>query len=214
MTNRPTLPPEIRQTQVIAIIRGNDVRRLSAVVDALLDGGLRCVEITMTIPDALGVLRDIVAAVGDRACVGAGTVLDTDQARAALDAGARFLVAPCLVPEVMTAVPADVPVIPGAFTATEILAAWGSGAAAVKVFPAATGGPGYLRDIRGPLPDIPLIPTGGIAVGDVAAYLAAGAVAVGLGGSLLGDALAGGDLTALKGRAAEALAAARCARSG
>ena len=124
-----------------------------------------------------------------------------EQVRAAVEAGAQACVSPALAPEVIEACrEAGVPAIPGAMTPTEIETAWRLGAEMVKVFPASVGGPDYVRAIRAPLPDIPLVPTGGVGIGDAAQYLAAGAVAVGIGSPLLGDACAGGDLDALRER--------------
>jgi 2-dehydro-3-deoxyphosphogluconate aldolase/(4S)-4-hydroxy-2-oxoglutarate aldolase len=131
-------------------------------------------------------------------------VLDAGQARDALAAGAAFLVTPAACPDVVEeAVRRNVPALPGAFTPGEILAAWRAGASAVKIFPAATGGPGHIRDLRGPFPDISLVPTGGIGVADAAVYLAAGAVAVGLGSALTGrlDGTEGADVLQARARA-------------
>lgn len=212
MSDRLGLPTEILEDRLIAVIRGTDVSRLTQVVKALMDGGVRCIEITMTVPDAITVLRGVSTMFGDHACVGAGTVLTGDQARASVDAGARFVLAPSLVPEVVAAVGGVVPVVPGALTPTEVVAAWESGAAAVKLFPASLGGTRYLRELRAPLPDVPFVPTGGIEISDVPAYLDAGAVAVGLGGALIADAFRGGSLDAVRERARAAIDAARGGR--
>lgn len=143
-----------------------------------------------------------------------GSVTSAEQVAAVLDAGADFVVSPGVCAEATrVAVAAGVACYPGGFTATEILTAWELGAPAVKLFPAATGGPRHLRDLRGPLPGIPLIPTGGVAIEQIGEYLAAGAAAVGLGGPLIGDALGGGSLDALRERAGAALGAVREARA-
>jgi 2-dehydro-3-deoxyphosphogluconate aldolase/(4S)-4-hydroxy-2-oxoglutarate aldolase len=140
--------------------------------------------------------------------IGAGTVLTDDDAKAAVDAGAAFLVSP-----VSGLGPQPVPLYPGAFSPTEVYAAQLSGAPIVKLFPAGGLGPGYLKDLRGPLPGVRIMPTGGIGLDDIAKWLAAGAVAVGLGGPLIGDAATGGSLTALAARARHAVDAVTFARS-
>jgi 2-dehydro-3-deoxyphosphogluconate aldolase/(4S)-4-hydroxy-2-oxoglutarate aldolase len=147
--------------------------------------------------------------------LGMGSVTSAEQVSEVLEAGGDFVVSPGVCAEAArAAVQAGVSCYPGGFTATEILTAWGLGAAAVKLFPAATGGPRHLRDLRGPLPDIPLIPTGGVAIEQIGGYLDAGAAAVGLGSPLIGDALDGGSLDRLRDRATDALAAVREARAG
>jgi 2-dehydro-3-deoxyphosphogluconate aldolase/(4S)-4-hydroxy-2-oxoglutarate aldolase len=146
--------------------------------------------------------------------LGAGTVLTPEQADAAVDAGATYLVSPVVDLEVIEAARRrGVAALPGALTPTEILRAWRAGAAAVKLFPASLGGPGYLRAVKAPLPEVPLVPTGGVGLEEIGGYLRAGALAVGLGGPLVGDAGEGGSLEALRRRAATALAAVREARS-
>jgi 2-dehydro-3-deoxyphosphogluconate aldolase / (4S)-4-hydroxy-2-oxoglutarate aldolase len=186
-TDRPALPPELLRTRVVAVLRGQDPDLVVRAGVALHEAGITCLEVTFTTPratDAIGRLRELLP---ESAAPGAGTVLDGGQAREALAAGAAFLVSPAPCPDVVeTGVRAGVPVLPGAFTPGEVLAAWRSGASAVKVFPAASAGPGHVRDLRAPLPDIPLVPTGGIGIADAAVYLEAGAVAVGLGSSLTG----------------------------
>jgi 2-dehydro-3-deoxyphosphogluconate aldolase/(4S)-4-hydroxy-2-oxoglutarate aldolase len=185
--DRPVLPSELLRTRVVAVLRGQDPDRVVQAGVALHDAGVTCLEVTFTTPratEAIGRLRELLP---ESAALGAGTVLDSSQAREAIAAGATFLVSPAPCPDVVEAgVAAGVPVLPGAFTPGEVLAAWRSGASAVKVFPAASGGPGHVRDLRAPLPDIPLIPTGGIGIDDAAVYLSAGAIAVGLGSSLTG----------------------------
>jgi 2-dehydro-3-deoxyphosphogluconate aldolase/(4S)-4-hydroxy-2-oxoglutarate aldolase len=173
------------------------------------------VELTMTTPGAVEALRRLRARLEGEIALGMGSVTSAGQADAALEAGAEFLVSPGVCPEVArVAVAARVSCYPGAFTATEVLTAWELGASAVKLFPAATGGPRHLRDLRGPLPGIALIPTGGVAIEQIGDYLAAGAAAVGLGGPLIGDALDGGSLERLRDRARAALAAVLEARGG
>jgi len=175
----------IRSERVVAVLRANSPGELMEVAGALREGGIRCLEFTMTTPGAVEMIRKAVAELGEDVLLGAGTVLTAADAEAALGAGARFLVSPSLKIEVIGAAKRrGVPVLPGAFTPTEVLAAWEAGVDAVKVFPAGQLGPSYIKDLHGPFPGLPLLPTGGIGIDDAAAYLEAGAVAVGVGGNL------------------------------
>ena len=165
------------------------------IADALAAGGIRILEITM---DSPGALESIGALAGGRLVIAAGTVLTADGADAAVAAGAQFLVSPHLDAALVRDVAGrGVPVIPGALTPSEIMAAWDEGASAVKVFPASLGGPGYLAAVRGPISHIPLIPTGGVNVDNAAPFLAAGAIAVGVGGWLTDS----GDAATIRSRA-------------
>ncbi|WP_156325417.1 bifunctional 4-hydroxy-2-oxoglutarate aldolase/2-dehydro-3-deoxy-phosphogluconate aldolase [Nonomuraea sp. SBT364] len=188
---------------VIAIVRAATSRHLAAALGTLADGGVRAIEVTMTTPGAAEAIRWAARGGIDGVAVGAGTVLTAGSAREAVDAGAGYLITPAVVPEVIEeGHRLGVPVLPGAYTPTEILRAWRAGADLVKVFPAnAAGGPGYVKDVLAPLPEVPLVPTGGIRIEDVPAYLRAGARAVGMGSPLLGDACADGDMPALAARA-------------
>ncbi len=193
--------------RVVAVLRARAAGDYPAVVEVLVDAGIRSIELTLTTPGTLDVLPAIVAAVGSAAEVGVGTVLSGDDAERALARGAAFLVTPTVRPAVIAvAVRAGRPVYPGALTPTEVEADWSAGASAVKVFPASVVGPAYLRALAGPFPDVLAMPSGGVAVDDAPAWLAAGAVAVSLGGELLGDAFRGGDLRALADRARRARA--------
>src|SRR4051794_21509864 len=184
VTDRPALPSELLRTRVVAVLRGQDPDRVVEAGVALHNAGVTCLEVTFTTPRATEAIARLRELLPESSAPGAGTVLDSSQAREAIAAGATFLVSPAPCPDVVEAgVAAGVPVLPGAFTPGEVLAAWRSGASAVKVFPAASGGPGHVRNLRAPLPFIPLVPTGGIGIDDVAVYLDAGAVAVGLGSS-------------------------------
>ncbi len=213
--DRPALPTEASKTSIVAVVRAASAERVAAAVDVLVENGITCVELTLTMPGAVAGVAELVNRLGNDACIGAGTVLTADEARQCVDAGAKFLVAPSVVPDVVeTAVAAGIPCVPGALTPSEVVSAWNSGAAAVKLFPASLGGVRYLRDVRAPLPNIPLIPTGGVAIDDVPRYLEAGAVAVGLGNPLFGDALASGDLAGLAERARKLVNAVRVAREG
>ena len=183
---RVSLPESIVDTRVIAVLRGLGPDRVMAVADTLRTSGIRVVEVTMDSPEAERSI-DLVAQTG--AVVGAGTVISVAEAEAAMAAGASFVVAPHTdLSVVQWAVERGVPVVPGALTPTEVMTAWNAGATAVKVFPASVGGPAYLNAIGGPLEGVPLIPTGGITADNAAAFLVAGAVAVGLGGWLTGHA--------------------------
>ena len=163
-----------------------DPAALRAVVDALAEGGVRALEVTMTVPRAIELIKEIAPTLPADFLFGAGTLLDPDTVHRAIDAGAQFIVSPVFRPEVIKAAHADgVPVMPGCFTPTEILSAWEMGADVIKVFPATSVGPGYLKDIRGPLPQIKLMPTGGVSIDNVGDWLRAGAVAVGVGSAIV-----------------------------
>ncbi len=212
--DRLPITPQLAQSGVVAILRGSSDRELAAVSRTLGDAGVTCLELTLTTPGAIGALARVRAELGDDVALGMGSVIDAEQAMACLDAGAEFLVSPGVCAEVAVyAAERAVACYPGAWTPTELLEAWRLGAPAVKLFPAASGGPRHLRDVRAPLPHIPLVPTGGVGLDQIADYVAAGAVAVGLGGPLIGDALDGGSLSALGERARVALEAVQTGRS-
>lgn len=186
MTQRPALTPQLGRTRVMAILRSADASGLPAVARALASGGVTCLEVTLTTAGALDALARIRAELGPDVAVGAGTVITGDQARDALAAGAEFLVAPVVDTEVVRgAADRGVPCYPGAWTPTEVSQAWRAGAAAVKLFPATTGGPAHLRQLRAPLPHIPLLAVGGVGIDEARDYLDAGARAVGIGSPLL-----------------------------
>src|SRR6266700_4395566 len=171
---------------IVAVVRSRDGQQLVEVARALADGGVTVVEITMSVPDALEVVRAVKRALGDRLLLGAGTILDPETARAALLAGAEYLVAPTINLDVIRLCQRyDKLVMPGAFTPTEILTAWEAGADIVKVFPADVVGPAFFKAVRGPLPQIRLMPTGGVDLTTAAAFLNAGACCLGIGGQLV-----------------------------
>ena len=206
--HRVALTAQLSDTGIVAILRSATAEHLEAVSETLARSGITCLELTLTTPGALEALARIRGALDRSVAVGVGSVITEAQAAAALEGGADFLVSPGVCAGVAReAVRNGVACYPGAWTATEIIAAWDLGAPGVKLFPAASGGPRHLTHLRGPLPDIPLVPTGGVDLGRVGEYIAAGAVAVGLGGPLIGDALQGGSLVALGERAAAALRA-------
>jgi 2-dehydro-3-deoxyphosphogluconate aldolase/(4S)-4-hydroxy-2-oxoglutarate aldolase len=191
MTDRPAVPSLIAEGRVIAVgrhISAVDAPRIGAALSA---GGVLAMELTLNEPErqALLAIEALSAASGDLgALVGAGTVLSIAAAGRAIDAGARFIVSPhCDEALVAWCAARGVPSFPGALTPTEILAAWAAGASAVKLFPAASVGPGYLAQIGGPFPDIPIVPTGGVSATTAGDWIAAGALAVGIGGWLIGD---------------------------
>jgi 2-dehydro-3-deoxyphosphogluconate aldolase / (4S)-4-hydroxy-2-oxoglutarate aldolase len=196
---------------LIAIVRGRRAEHLDAVLDTLAEAGVRSLEVTMNTPGALAAVRRAVDRHGPAGvAVGAGTVRTPADARAAVDAGACYLVSPHTDPAIGAAArSAGVAWLPGALTPTEVVAAWSAGADVVKLFPARLGGPRYLRDLREPLDDIPIVPTGGVTAESIVDWFAAGAVAVGAGGPLVGDALDTGDLAGLRVRAARMLDALR-----
>jgi 2-dehydro-3-deoxyphosphogluconate aldolase/(4S)-4-hydroxy-2-oxoglutarate aldolase len=188
--------------RVVVVLRTADPSHLEAVTDVLVAEGLGCLEVTFTIPQAEQVISRLAARFGDAASVGAGTVTDRDRALAAVDHGAAYIVSPVFQPDVADiARQAGIPYLPGALTPTEISTAWDGGASAVKIFPASAVSPSYVRAVLGPLPGLQLMPSGGVAVDDIADWLAAGAAAVSLGGELIGDALSGGSMDELRKRA-------------
>jgi 2-dehydro-3-deoxyphosphogluconate aldolase/(4S)-4-hydroxy-2-oxoglutarate aldolase len=185
MTKNETLDA-LLSSGVVAVIRMKDPERLSKVVMAIREGGVKCIEITMTVPGAVDVIAALVKTAPPDVLVGAGTVTDRGTANDVVSAGARFVVSPVFRPDVVAVTKAAGAVaIPGCFTPTEILTAWEAGADIVKVFPATSLGPKYFKDIAGPFPDIRLMPTGGVTVENVGEWVKAGAVAVGIGSDLL-----------------------------
>src|ERR1700694_4020914 len=171
---------------IVAVVRSPDSQQLVEVARALAGGGVTVVEITMSVPNALDVLRQVRQALGDRVLLGAGTVLDPETARAVLLAGAEYIVAPTVNLDVIRLCPRyDKLVMPRALTPTEILTAWEAGADIVKVFPADVVGPAFFKALRGPLPQIRLMPTGGVDLTTAASFLHAGACCLGVGGQLI-----------------------------
>ena len=215
--SRSSVVSKLREVGIIPVIRAPNADAAVAVVEALLQAGLTVAEITMTVPNAIDAIGSVAKRFGNEMLVGAGTVTDAETARRAMDAGAEFIVTPCLVPEVIDAARrADVAVLPGALTPSEVFEALRFGGDMVKVFPAqSVGGAAYLRSLRGPFPDIPLVPTGGVTLDNVREMFDAGAAAVGVGSELVSkDALARRDYAAIGALAAQFLAAAQQARAG
>ena len=204
---------------VIAVVRLADLTDAVAVAQALITGGVRAVEFTFTNRDAARAIAAASAAVGDAGHIGAGSVLDPETARAAILAGARYIVTPTTKPATIELCNRyGVDALVGALTPTEMLTAAEAGAAYVKVFPASLGGPRYLKDVLGPLPQLRLIPTGGVSVDNVADFIAAGAVAVAMGGNLVDEATVAAKrwdvITERASAISAAVAAAKASRSG
>lgn len=181
---------KILQTGIIAIMRAQSSEQLLAAADAILAGEVDVIEVTMTTPGALETIRQAVTMYGERVTFGAGSVLDAETARSAILAGAQFIVCPTLNLETIRICKRySVPVVPGAYTPTEILTAWEAGADLVKVFPAEVGGPAYIKAIKAPLPQIHLVPVGGVDLNTAAEFIRAGASAVGVGSALINQKL-------------------------
>lgn len=200
--------PRIERERVVAVIRLADPEKLRAVVDALAAGGVRVFEVTMTVPRAIELIAQLTRALPPELLVGAGTVTDAETAGRAIDAGARFIVGPVFRREVIDAChERHVPAMPGCFTPTEILDAWEAGADIVKVFPSTSLGPTFIKDVRAPLPQLKLMPTGGVTIDNAADWLRAGAAAVGIGSALVdAAAVKAGDFAALTKRAERLIA--------
>lgn len=193
----------VLDSRIVAVIRADDGGLLAEVADALLAGGVEVMEVTFTVPGAAGVIEQVAQRLGERILLGAGTVLDAETARIAVLAGAEFVVSPCVRPDVIQLCQRyDKLVMPGALTPTEVLAAWETGADIVKVFPSDAMGPSYLKALHGPLPQVLLMPTGGVDLDNAADYLAAGACALGVGSTLVNaQAVRDRDLAGIEQRA-------------
>ena len=175
---------------IVPVIRADSADTAVKIVEALVAGGIRTLEITMTVPDAIGAIRTVAERFGREVLLGAGTVTSRALAEGAIDAGAEFLVTPCVVPEVIAvARERGVAVLPGAMTPTEVFAAWSAGGDIIKIFPASNvGGASYLKALKGPFPQIKLCPTGGVNLQTIGDFVKAGASAVGVGGELVSKA--------------------------
>jgi len=211
---RESVTSYLEQLGVVAVIRVRDPERVRGVVDALAAGGVRALELTMTVPRAVDLIRELAPAMPAGFLLGAGTVTDAATAAAVIEAGASFVVGPVLRPDVITAChERDVPAIPGCLSPTEILAAHEMGADIIKVFPATALGPQYIKDVHGPMPQVRLMPTGGVTVDNAADWIRAGAVAVGLGSALIdGAALDSGRFDVVTANARRVVAAVASAR--
>lgn len=204
----------IEETGVVAVIRMKEADKLRAVIDALLEGGVRALELTMTVPGAIGLIEQLSRDMPGEFQLGAGTVLDPETARQVILAGAKYIVAPVLNLDVIQLCHRyDVAIMPGCFSPTEILTAWQAGADVVKVFPATALGPAFFKDIRGPLPQVRLMPTGGVTMANAGEWIKAGAVAIGVGTALVDTkAVAAGDFKQIAANARTLIEAVRAAR--
>ncbi|MFN8513153.1 MAG: bifunctional 4-hydroxy-2-oxoglutarate aldolase/2-dehydro-3-deoxy-phosphogluconate aldolase [Thermomicrobiales bacterium] len=213
-TARPPIPDLLADTRVVAILRRTDAAQAVATAEAIYAGGVRAIEVTCDSDGVFDMIRAISDAMGDRMLVGAGTVMDIPTAEKALAAGATYIVSPHTDPELIGAMAArGIPCVPGAFTATEAFTAWRAGATLVKLFPAGPVGPGYIKDLRGPLRQIPFLPTGGVTLDNAGDFIAAGAWGLGIGSALVdGPLVAAGRFDELTRRAAGFIAAAAPAR--
>jgi 2-dehydro-3-deoxyphosphogluconate aldolase/(4S)-4-hydroxy-2-oxoglutarate aldolase len=181
---------QLTSAGLVPVIRAESADVALKIVDALVAGGIRTLEITMTVPDAIGAIGRVADAFGNSVLLGAGTVTSRELAEGSLDAGAEFLVTPCVVPDVIAVAKArGVAVLPGAITPTEVFTAWSLGGDIIKIFPASNvGGASYLKALKGPFPQIPLCPTGGVNLQTIGDFVKAGASAVGVGGELVSKA--------------------------
>ena len=176
----------ITECGIVAIVRGQSDEKILKAIEAALAGGINVIEVTFTVPNALRIIEKLAGQVGDDVVLGAGTVLTAEMAASAIDAGAQFIVSPSTsLPVIEAAKSRGMPVFPGALTPTEVVTAWQAGADVIKIFPANVMGPKYLKDLHGPLPDVPFMPTGGVNLDTARAYLENGAVALGVGGDLI-----------------------------
>ena len=212
---REAIVQQIEEAGVVAVIRLKEPDRLRAVMEAIAEGGVRALEVTMTVPGAVELIRQFASTLPPGFLLGAGTVLDAATARRVVDAGAQFVVSPVFRRETIDACgERGVPAIPGCFTPTEILNAWDAGADIVKVFPATALGPTFFKDLRGPLPHVKLMPTGGVTLDNAGDWIRAGAAAVGVGTALLdAKAIASGDYAVLRQNAERIVCNVRAARA-
>jgi 2-dehydro-3-deoxyphosphogluconate aldolase / (4S)-4-hydroxy-2-oxoglutarate aldolase len=186
LSARETTVRTIQELGVVAVIRMKDAGKLRAVIDAIAEGGVRAIEVTMSVPGAVGLIAQLAPVLPSSILFGAGTVTDAATARAVIDAGAQYIVSPVFRREVIDVChERGIAVAPGCFTPTEILDAHEYGADVVKVFPATALGPSYIKDVRAPLPQVRLMPTGGVTLDNAGDWIRAGAIAVGVGSALL-----------------------------
>ena len=206
----------IERGTLVPVVRAASAELAIAAVEAILEGGISTFEITLTVPGAVQVIEGLVKRFGDRALIGAGTVLTAEQAAACIDAGAQFVVSPGFdAATVELVLSKGIPCMPGALTPTEVITAWKAGVDMVKIFPcSAMGGAKYLKALKGPLPQVKMLPTGGVNAATAHEYLAAGAAALGIGSELVdASALASGKLDVITARAKELVDAVAAARS-
>lgn len=214
MTRKDEILSGIKETGVVAVIRADTPSNLVKVAEALREGGVRFIEFAMTVPGAIDVIREAVAQMKGNTVIGAGTVLDAETAREVILAGAEFIVSPVFNPSMVEVCRRySITVVPGAFTPTEILTAWREGADIVKVFPAGLGGPKYFKDLKDPLPQIDIMPTGGVNLETAPEFIKAGACAIAVGKALAGkELIAAGDYNAIMENARKFIEVVRKAR--
>lgn len=205
----PTLLDAIRASRVVAVVRGDSAEHAADAARILFREGIRLVEIALTTPGTAEAIKAVVPDVPDGCYLGAGTVCTLEDVDVVVAAGATFIVTPAVTESVPYAAGLGIPVLAGAFTATEVYEAWRQGAAAVKLFPAAAVGPGYLKALTEPFPDIPFLAVGGMGIAELPQYVAAGALGIGAGGPLVGDGARGGSADELAERARAFAVAAR-----
>jgi 2-dehydro-3-deoxyphosphogluconate aldolase/(4S)-4-hydroxy-2-oxoglutarate aldolase len=210
---------KIGKLGVVLVVRAKGDDKTMKGIEAMIKGGVTAIEITFSVPNAISVIKAVKERFGDGILLGAGTVLNPSDAAGAVGAGAEYIVAPNTNPEVIgIAKRLDVPVMPGAFTPTEVVAAWAAGADVVKIFPASVGGPDYIKALKGPLPHIPMMPTGGVDDKTAAPFIAAGAFALGAGSNLFNAKLLAAEdwqgLTDLASRFMDGVRTARAKRAG
>ncbi len=184
--NREQGLQQIEATRIVAIVRGVEERHITAVAEALFQGGVRAMEVTLNTSGALSMIESLQSSHGERMYIGAGTVLDIDDAKQAVSAGASFIVTPNTDEEVISwCQEQQTPIFPGALSPTEIVKAWKAGATAVKLFPSASLGLSYIKELMGPFPHIPMMAVGGVKVENIRQFLDIGCYALGIGGSLI-----------------------------
>ncbi len=184
--NKAEILSKIKSCVLLPVLRANSADEAIKITSAVFTGGIRSIEVTMTVPNAVQVISDLDKKFGGELLIGAGTVLDAETAKKCADAGAQFIVTPCLIPEAIKFCNAsEIPILAGSFTPTEVYNAWKAGADIVKIFPASVGGAAYLKALKGPLPQIEMMPTGGVSLETAKGFLDAGAFALGVGGELV-----------------------------
>ena len=203
----------VKELGLLAVVRGESREAAVEVSDALIEGGVLGIEVTFTTPDADLAIKDLAEKHGENILLGAGTVTTREQVERAAEAGSTFLVSPGCDPELLPVMrETGILVLPGALTPSEVMLARRLGAQAVKLFPGSSGGPSYLKALSGPFPDVPFIPTGGVSLGNIADWFAAGAIAVGAGGALAPSSLSGRDRAEVAENASRFARAVRAAR--
>lgn len=216
MTDKKQILDGILECGIAAVVRGESEEQILRAIEAALQGGVNVIEVTFTVPNPLRIIEALAEGLSDDVILGAGTVLTPETASNAVDAGAQFIVSPSTNLETIEmAKSRGVPVFPGALTPTEVITAWQAGGDVIKIFPANVMGPSYLRDLHGPFPDIPFMPTGGVDLGTARSWLEAGAACLGVGGALIDRKLmAAGDYTEITSRARKFREIVREFRSG